>query len=171
MAEGILALVRVPMTNLNTMTSKIHSPYKEERPAAQSVSLFLSSSIKLGLMILLALLGCLSLSASTGVISRRKSLQRHAEKNASSSRNIAAAPDYDGDNDDDDDAQITEYSSLNDDYLLDEKMRRLLQERNQVGAKRGKVAWLMRCVLTLDRFLGVRSHRTSPNTYFILLSV
>ncbi len=108
------------------------SPYKEDKPI--SFSSF-SSSVKLALMAVLALLGCFNLRASSGVISRRKSWQKRgesAEANAHSSR-ISV-----DDDDTDESSQIVQQ---------DEEMRRLIQERNQAGAKRGKVAWLMRCVL------------------------
>lgn len=133
-----------------TMTTKIHSPYKEEKISAQSCAFPLSSMAKLGLMTLLALLGCWNLSASTGVISRRKQMQKKAKKSVTFDVDVLSlhnefASAVDDDDDDDSGVGLHESSPSNNNYsLLDEEMRRLLHERNQVGVKRGKVAWLMR---------------------------
>jgi hypothetical protein len=135
-----------------TMTIKIQSPYKEEKPATTPLTLppffsfLISSSTKLGLVALLALLGLLNLSTSFGgVISRRKSLQaketRRVTLTVPSSHTITTVASNDSD-DNTIDVELNEFSSSHD--LLDEEMRRLLDERNQVGMKRGKVAWLMR---------------------------
>jgi len=127
------------------MTIKIHSPYKEEKSTTSQSFSFMSSSAKLGLMIFLALLGSLNFRANSGVISRRKSLQI-AETKKSVTLNVPSshvAAVHDGDDDQLNESSESSASSYD---LLDEEMRRLLQERNKVGAKRGKVAWLMRYV-------------------------
>ncbi|KAL3756139.1 hypothetical protein ACHAWU_005643 [Discostella pseudostelligera] len=124
------------------MTIKIHSPYKEEKSTTSQSFSFMSSSAKLGLMIFLALLGSLNFRANSGVISRRKSLQI-AETKKSVTLNVPSshvAAVHDGDDDQLNESSESSASSYD---LLDEEMRRLLQERNKVGAKRGKVAWLM----------------------------
>lgn len=129
------------------MTTKIHSPYKEEKPvAAQSFSLLLSSSAKLILMISLALLGCLNFRANSGVISRRKSSLQIADKKRSATLNVPLARVAAVDENNDDKVNESNESPASSYDILDEEMRRLLKERNHVGAKRGKVAWLMRCV-------------------------
>ena len=133
------------------MTIKIQSPYKEEKPATPLTllppffSFLISSSTKLGLVALLALLGLLNLSTSFGgVISRRKSLQTKETRGVTSAVPSSHTITTVASNDDDNtiDVELNEFSSSHD--LLDEEMRRLLDERNQVGMKRGKVAWLMR---------------------------
>ena len=136
------------------MTIKIQSPYKEEKPATPLTllppffSFLISSSTKLGLVALLALLGLLNLSTSFGgVIARRKSLPLQTKETRGvtsavpSSHTITTVASNDSD-DNTIDVELNEFSSSHD--LLDEEMRRLLDERNQVGMKRGKVAWLMR---------------------------